>query len=762
MSTVYTHYDILPHFLPVWASRIKNFQLHALNAVPSVCKPSSFPFCIVPTTPHQIRQLHTVESLYNAYATFNSDYWMFEAWNKELLASLTPEEITQYLQTCKLDLNVDIKRLCSTYVDNVFAYINGTKLKHPQTDVETEPNARLMQEVEEKISVTEQLRHDFRLMIVGMVSNLGNRFTWDSNARLKKALELTIAGNNKSWEELQRKNFLQPKPSSKNNPKTCNHQWGIDGAHSNEYCKVCFIAKEEWDYNPMRMSTIAKPIAQAESGRWNMSNFAIGVQFKVRHESDTFSQFTFEDINQSGYGEAFNIFYARRIERCGGPRISTMPRATPAEDAFNYMQTLLTNPRCIIKRSDIHKPMEALIAKDGHMAYKYAKLINAPFPEGEAAIAKTPIYSFDYATKILKKRFKAGESAIYFSELGSKYQEEFHDVTYVYVAAEGEQYTTPTVFPNRVKCFINDRPVTVPVTVHTIEQLNSLPLNTRNEHLCPIHFNDWVAKSLNVQGVIKYRKMLINANVQPIAVTQFYACDKVIQQYATPDELLEYTNLVIRAGGHIENNLFALYQKVARNPYTLKYKNITLTDQSGSMGGIEIRSLPSNADLEKSIKAWYNSAEAEDELLSLQKKPNVYVKEPSAVVDDLLNKQLAEPLDSISIPSSPPPLQPDTFFKTRPLPDSYPNPMRNLWPMAASGFFMIIFGFIQVIRVVFKYDGWNLTLGIYGLVFGIFAVLHYVGIMQGEQAQLWKKRDEEIAKRKAIALINGTNSSGPA
>ena len=32
-------------------------------------------------------------------------------------------------------------------------------------------------------------------------------------------------------------------------PKGGDHLWGIDGAHSNEYCKKCFMSKE--DYNMM-------------------------------------------------------------------------------------------------------------------------------------------------------------------------------------------------------------------------------------------------------------------------------------------------------------------------------------------------------------------------------------------------------------------------------------------------------------------------------------------------------------------------------
>lgn len=33
------------------------------------------------------------------------------------------------------------------------------------------------------------------------------------------------------------------KPAARPDPSTCDHKWGIDGQHGNEYCKVCFTSK---------------------------------------------------------------------------------------------------------------------------------------------------------------------------------------------------------------------------------------------------------------------------------------------------------------------------------------------------------------------------------------------------------------------------------------------------------------------------------------------------------------------------------------
>jgi hypothetical protein len=56
---------------------------------------------------------------------------------------------------------------------------------------------------------------------------------------------------------------------------------------------------------------------------------------------------------------------------------------------------------------------EDIIGKDDQYAYRYATvLVNGPFPAGEAAIGKQSNNAFYYAAFILKKRFPAGEAAM--------------------------------------------------------------------------------------------------------------------------------------------------------------------------------------------------------------------------------------------------------------------------------------------------------------------------------------------------------------
>ena len=49
------------------------------------------------------------------------------------------------------------------------------------------------------------------------------------------------------WEKTQKEGILQRHLTTKSSqpddcPKGGNHKWGIDGAHSNEFCKKCFIS----------------------------------------------------------------------------------------------------------------------------------------------------------------------------------------------------------------------------------------------------------------------------------------------------------------------------------------------------------------------------------------------------------------------------------------------------------------------------------------------------------------------------------------
>lgn len=88
-----------------------------------------------------------------------------------------------------------IQRLCTNYIDNLFAFVNNTKVKNKITQKMVESNERLMRSIEEKIGISEGQINDFRRTIAANIGDLGNRgekFHWNSNARLQKALELKL------------------------------------------------------------------------------------------------------------------------------------------------------------------------------------------------------------------------------------------------------------------------------------------------------------------------------------------------------------------------------------------------------------------------------------------------------------------------------------------------------------------------------------------------------------------------------------------
>jgi serine protein kinase len=88
-----------------------------------------------------------------------------------------------------------ISRLCQKYIDNVRAYTQKEKVKNPFTGEDEEPDERLMRSIEEKIEIPESRKDDFRREIMNYIGALaldGRKFTWESNERLRKALELKV------------------------------------------------------------------------------------------------------------------------------------------------------------------------------------------------------------------------------------------------------------------------------------------------------------------------------------------------------------------------------------------------------------------------------------------------------------------------------------------------------------------------------------------------------------------------------------------
>jgi serine protein kinase len=88
-----------------------------------------------------------------------------------------------------------LQRLCANYIDNVKAYTQRERVKNRFTGQDEEPDERLMRSIEEKIDIPESRKDDFRREIMNYIGALaldGKPFTYKSNERLHKALELKL------------------------------------------------------------------------------------------------------------------------------------------------------------------------------------------------------------------------------------------------------------------------------------------------------------------------------------------------------------------------------------------------------------------------------------------------------------------------------------------------------------------------------------------------------------------------------------------
>jgi serine protein kinase len=88
-----------------------------------------------------------------------------------------------------------IAKLAANYIDNIKAYTLKEKVKNRYTGQDEEPDERLMRSIEEKIEIPENRKDDFRREImnfIGAKAVEGKRFDWQTNDRLRRALELKL------------------------------------------------------------------------------------------------------------------------------------------------------------------------------------------------------------------------------------------------------------------------------------------------------------------------------------------------------------------------------------------------------------------------------------------------------------------------------------------------------------------------------------------------------------------------------------------
>ncbi len=88
-----------------------------------------------------------------------------------------------------------ITKLAANYIDNIKAFTLKEKVKNRYTGQDEEPDERLMRSIEEKIDIPENRKDDFRREIMNFIGALavdGKKFEWNTNDRLRRALELKL------------------------------------------------------------------------------------------------------------------------------------------------------------------------------------------------------------------------------------------------------------------------------------------------------------------------------------------------------------------------------------------------------------------------------------------------------------------------------------------------------------------------------------------------------------------------------------------
>ena len=88
-----------------------------------------------------------------------------------------------------------INSLAMNYIDNVKAYTLKEKVRNRYTGQDEAPDERLMRSIEEKIDIPESRKEDFRREIMNFIGALaveGKEFRYDTNDRLRRALEMKL------------------------------------------------------------------------------------------------------------------------------------------------------------------------------------------------------------------------------------------------------------------------------------------------------------------------------------------------------------------------------------------------------------------------------------------------------------------------------------------------------------------------------------------------------------------------------------------
>lgn len=117
----------------------------------------------------------------------------------ELCAELAIKELDEIIKNeVQQALVADAKaneRLCNKYIDNVIAYVNDEKIINQITGEKMSPDERLMRSIEEKAGIPDGGTDDFRTSLAAFIGTMATRnkeFKWDSNPKLKAAIEAKL------------------------------------------------------------------------------------------------------------------------------------------------------------------------------------------------------------------------------------------------------------------------------------------------------------------------------------------------------------------------------------------------------------------------------------------------------------------------------------------------------------------------------------------------------------------------------------------
>lgn len=145
--------------------------------------------------------LNELEEGLKHYTVINSEeerkkYQVCIVYAKQKLDAILKKEV----QDALISDDKAIEELCSSYIDNIFAFINETKIQNQYLQKPQDPDEKLMRSIEDKAGIPETLCKDFRRSITTMIATFareGKTFNYKSDTRLRKALEKKIVEDTK-------------------------------------------------------------------------------------------------------------------------------------------------------------------------------------------------------------------------------------------------------------------------------------------------------------------------------------------------------------------------------------------------------------------------------------------------------------------------------------------------------------------------------------------------------------------------------------